>query len=44
PRRPSNERLGRVEYGVVALVVDSNHGEGAYTCIYRLRVHGTPSP
>lgn len=44
PRRPSTARLDRVEYGVIALVVDSNHGEGAYTCIYRLRVHGTPSP
>ncbi|CAM9494970.1 unnamed protein product [Ectocarpus sp. 6 AP-2014] len=38
------EEYRQVDYGVIALVVDSNHGEGAYTCIYRLRVHGTPSP
>ncbi|CAM9522480.1 unnamed protein product [Scytosiphon promiscuus] len=33
----------RMEYAAVALEVDSNHGEGAYTCIYRFRVHGSPS-
>ncbi|CAM9198770.1 unnamed protein product [Hapterophycus canaliculatus] len=36
------EEYRQVEYGAVALEVDSNHGEGAYTCIYRFRVHGSP--
>lgn len=29
-----------VEYAVVALEVQSNYGEAAYTCLYRFRVHG----
>lgn len=38
------EEYRGVEYAAVALEVESNHGEGAYTCIYRLRVHGSPAP
>ncbi|CAM9628010.1 unnamed protein product [Pylaiella littoralis] len=37
------EQYRQVEYDAVTLQVHSNHGEGLYTCIYRLRVHGTPS-
>lgn len=33
--------LRRMEYMAVTLEVESNHGEQAYTCLYRLRVHGT---
>lgn len=28
----------------VQLVVESNHGNPALTCLYRLRVHGVPAP
>lgn len=33
-------RYFRVNYSAVTLNVESNHGEPAYTCIYRFRVHG----
>ncbi|KAJ7458411.1 hypothetical protein B0H11DRAFT_1924838 [Mycena galericulata] len=34
-------RLG-IDIGVVVLVVKSNWGMEEYTCLYRIRVHGTP--
>eukprot|EP00903_Cladosiphon_okamuranus_P008327 g8010.t1 len=37
------EEYRQEEYSVVTLQVHSNHGEEAYTCIYRLRVHGQPA-
>lgn len=30
-------------FNIVELVVNSNHGNPSYTCLYRFRVHGTPT-
>ena len=35
------QRLG-IDIGVVIFDIQSNHGNEDYTCLYRVRVHGTP--
>jgi len=35
------QRLG-IDIGVVLFDIQSNHGNEDYTCLYRVRVHGTP--
>ena len=35
------QRLG-IDIGVVLFDIQSNHGNEEYTCLYRVRVHGTP--
>ncbi|KAF8206318.1 hypothetical protein K438DRAFT_1577570 [Mycena galopus ATCC 62051] len=39
PAEPELRALG-IDFGVVALVVKSNWGHEAFTCLYRFRVHG----
>ncbi|XP_059177268.1 SUN domain-containing protein 2-like [Physella acuta] len=34
----------RLIFRIITLKVQSNYGNSEYTCIYRLRVHGTPMP
>lgn len=33
-----------VPYEFVEMKIESNHGNGNYTCLYRVRVHGIPLP